>query len=109
VVFTDFKLFNQSQYVVEDKKGVLTKSISETSEIKLNYNQNNISFEFSSLSMLRLVKININKLEGFDKEWIYTSANRRFITYKICIRNLYIVIMGLITDGIWNNNPTSLK
>lgn len=111
VVITDFKLFNQSQFVSEDGKSILSKSITETSEIILKYNQNNISFEFSALSYSAPEKNQYKYiLEGFDKEWTSTDSHRRYVSYTNMNPGEYnFNVMGSNNDGIWNIIPTSIK
>ena len=54
----------------------------ETKEIKLSYRQNDFSFSFTALSYIHPEKNQYAyKLEGFDKEWIYTDATKRFANY----------------------------
>ena len=80
IVFTDFKLFNQS--VSPGKNGPLNKSLSESEEIVLAYDQDIMTFEFAALDYL-LSRNNkyAYKMEGVDRDWVFTDAARRFATY----------------------------
>ncbi|MCW9094807.1 MAG: triple tyrosine motif-containing protein, partial [Ignavibacteriaceae bacterium] len=64
------------------ERTILEKSITETKLIELNHDDNIISFELTALDFHSPSK---NKyayfLEGFDKNWFYTDANHRNITY----------------------------
>jgi signal transduction histidine kinase/ligand-binding sensor domain-containing protein len=110
-VITDFKVFNQSQYVSDQKNSILQKNISETSEVILQYNQNNISFEFSALSYESSEKNKYKyKLEGFDEQWTSTGADRRYASYtNLNPGTYYFSVTAANNDGFWNNNPTSIK
>ena len=49
-------------------------------------------------------------LEGFDKNWIYTDATRRFANYTNINPGKYIFkVKGSNQDGVWNENGVSLK
>lgn len=90
---------------------ILEKSISETNQIDLNHDENIISFEIAALDFHSPEK---NKyaytLEAFDKNWIYTDASRREITYTNLDHGEYTLkIKGSNNDGVWNEAITSLK
>ena len=114
VVITDFQIFNNSVPVGLDtntNRSILTKSITETNEIELTYKDYIISFEFAALDFHTPEK---NKyayiLEGFDKEWNYTDANKRFATYTNLDPGEYTFkVKGANNDGVWNEAETSLK
>ena len=67
----DFQLFNQP--VNLKSKSPLKQSIIHTKEIILNYNQNDFSFEFTSLDY-NAPELNqyAYMLEGFDDDWIFS-------------------------------------
>ncbi len=114
VVITDFRLFNRSVPVGLDtitNRIILSKSITETNEIELTYKDYIISFEFAALDFHTPDK---NKyayiMEGFDKGWTYTDANRRFATYTNLDPGEYTFkVKGSNNDGIWNEAGTSIK
>lgn len=111
VVITDFKLFNKSQNVSKEKGSKLNKTISETSEIILKYNENIIAFEFSALSYFSSEK-NMYRymMEGFDEKWTTTDAKRRYVTYtNLNPGTYYFRVMGSNNDEVWNEIPTSIK
>ena len=89
---------------------ILEKSISETKQIELNYDENIISFEILALDFKNPRG---NKyafiLEGFDKEWTYKDASQRYITYTNLNPGKYVFrIRGSNSDGVWNEVGTSL-
>ncbi|MBN2519065.1 MAG: response regulator [Bacteroidales bacterium] len=113
VTITDFKIFNQSikPNIPYKNKIILNKDISFINEIKLSYKENNISFEFSALYYSSPEKIMYAyKLDGFEKNWVYVSSKRRFASYTNLDGGTYnFLVKATNNDGIWNNNPTSLK
>ena len=114
IVITDFQLLHKSVPVGFDKSNnrtILEKSITETKEIELNYEDNVITFEFAALDFHCPEK---NKyaymMEGFNKDWIYTDASRRYATYTNLDPGEYTFrVKGSNNDGIWNEEGTSLK
>lgn len=108
VVITDFRLSNQSVEVDTAKNAILTKNISYTHEIRLKYNQNDLSFTFAALdyndpSRNRYTYI----MEGYQDEWIETDANNRIATYTNLSPGEYTFrVKGSNNDGIWNEEGT---
>ncbi|HHE64400.1 MAG TPA: hypothetical protein ENL09_00065, partial [Bacteroidetes bacterium] len=49
------------------------------------------------------------KLEGVDKDWIY-SGNRRFASYTGLLPGNYVFrVKGSNNDGYWNETGASIK
>jgi len=114
VVITDFQLFNNSVPVgldISTERSILQKAITKTKEIELTYKDYIISFEFAALDFHIPEK---NKyaytLEGFDKSWNYTDANRRFATYTNLDPGEYTFrVKGSNNDNVWNEEGASIK
>ena len=102
IVLTDFKKFNESVK--------LKTAIAETKEIKLSYKDNFFGFEFAALDYTNPKKNQYAyKLEGFDKDWIYTGT-RRYASYTNLDGGTYIFrVKGSNNDGVWNEQGTSIK
>jgi len=110
VYITDFKIFNQSVQISEDKKAILKKSISETKEIKLPYKYNIITFEFAALNYTNSYRNKYRyKLEGFEKEWTETS-DKRSVTYTNLNPGRYVFkVIACNDNGYWNNTGASIN
>ncbi|MEO5562483.1 MAG: two-component regulator propeller domain-containing protein, partial [Chitinophagaceae bacterium] len=108
VVITDFKLFNKS-VTVATENSPLQKSILETKEITLPYDQSIITFEFAALGFTASEKNQYAyMLEGFDKDWNYAGNNRR-ATYTNLNPGKYVFrVKASNNDGLWNENGTSV-
>ncbi|MGE5497006.1 MAG: triple tyrosine motif-containing protein, partial [Syntrophothermus sp.] len=108
IVFTNFLIFNKSVKTGEDSP--LKKSITETDEIRLNYNQSVFSFEFAALHYSNPSENQYAyKLEGFDKNWNY-SKNRRFASYTNLDPGTYTFrVIGSNNDGVWNKTGASVR
>jgi PAS domain S-box-containing protein len=101
IKITDIKLFNQS----------IQNQLKNKNVLELNYQQNMISFEFSALHYsFPMENLYEYKLEGFDKEWITTSADRRYATYTNLDPGSYrFLVRAANCDGLWNENPNEIK
>jgi ligand-binding sensor domain-containing protein/HPt (histidine-containing phosphotransfer) domain-containing protein len=102
VVISNFKKF--------DKEITLHHSFPEIDKIELSYKDDFFSFEFAALDFTNPSKNNyLYKLEGFDKEWIY-SGNRRYANYTNLDGGKYFFrVKGSNNDGIWNEKGASVK
>ncbi len=110
-VITDFKIFNKTVPVDPSGKGVLSKTITETNEIRLHFKQNVLSFEFAAINYASPEKnLYAYKMEGFDNDWTYTDASRRYVTYTNLNPGKYIFqLKASNNDGIWNKEVASVR
>jgi signal transduction histidine kinase/ligand-binding sensor domain-containing protein/CheY-like chemotaxis protein len=110
---TDLKIFNTSVNIGQwnNKRVILNKLISETSEIRLTYKENVFSLEFSALDYFLSEKIQYQyKMVDVDQDWVTVPSSRRFVTYTNLKGGVYtFLIKASNSDGIWNNEPTRLK
>jgi ligand-binding sensor domain-containing protein/two-component sensor histidine kinase len=99
IVITRFKVFDQT---IEGKN--------EATNIVLNHDQNFFSFEFTALNFDNALKNEYAyKLEGVDKDWIY-SGNRRFANYTNIDPGSYVFrVKGSNNSGLWNEAGTSVR
>jgi ligand-binding sensor domain-containing protein/signal transduction histidine kinase len=109
VVFTQLSLFN-IPVKVNDKTGLLTKSISKTEAITLQPDQNVFSLEFACLEF-NFPKKNKYQyyLENFDKAWNDANASR-MATYTDLPPGEYILKVSVSNrSGQWNENVARIK
>ncbi len=113
VVITDFEIFNKSVAVGQEIHGhvVLEKSISECEEIALCYKDNIISFEFAALHYVSPENnLYAYMMEGFEKTWNYTDANRRFASYTNLTPGKYVFrVRASNCDGVWNEKGKAIR
>ncbi len=110
VYITDFKLFNKSvPFGIPESP--LQNHISETKEITLSWQQSVFSFEFIAINYTNSEKnLYAYKMDGFDKDWIYTDANKRHATYTNLNAGEYTFhVKASNKNGIWNNTETTIK
>ena len=101
VVLSSFKTFYKTLY-----SGLELASIDT---IQLNYQNNSIQFEFA---LLNYDKPEHNRyayrLEGFDKEWIY-SRNRRYAGYTNMAPGSYnFYVKAANNHGVWSDSTLSV-
>lgn len=108
IAITNFQLFNKDANIGQNNSP-LKESITFTKEIKLNYNQSFINFEFIALSYCIPEKNQYAyKLENFDKDWNYIGNNHK-ISYTSLPSGTYILhIKGSNNDGLWNDEGIKL-
>ncbi len=113
IYITNFRIFNNSVTIGKPFNGeiLLNKSIQATDEITLTHNENFFSFEFAALHYSNPLKNRYAyKMEGFDKQWITTNAEKRFATYTNLPGGEYTFrVKACNTDGIWNHDGASIN
>jgi len=110
VYITELDIFNHPVKANDDSK-ILSAQIEDTKEIKLSYKQNVISFTFAALNYIHPEKNKYAyKLEGFDKDWRYTDAAKRFANYTNLDASDYIFrVKASNNDGVWTEEGASVK
>ncbi|MFT3936603.1 MAG: two-component regulator propeller domain-containing protein [Chitinophagaceae bacterium] len=102
IVFTGLKLFNET-VSPGDSTGILKQSMSNLADLTLKHNQDVITIEFA---LLNFIKSNKNtyayKLDGYDKEWIYTSTPQASYT-NLPSGNFTLFVKGANNDGVWSD------
>lgn len=107
IVISDFKLSNRSVAIGEQRNGkvILTKSISETRELKLSHKEKVVSFEFTGLHFGEPEKIQYAyQLVGFDPDWVYTDASQRTAHYtNLPYKEFVFMVKAANGDGAWSD------
>jgi signal transduction histidine kinase/ligand-binding sensor domain-containing protein/DNA-binding response OmpR family regulator len=114
VLITDFQLLHKPVSIGYDArlgKSILSKSIIETEMMELDHNENIISFELTAIDFHSSEKIHYAYyLEGYEKDWNYADAKKRFITYTNLNPGEYTLrVKASNKDGVWNEEGTFLK
>ena len=112
VVLTGIQLFNQEIHVGDTIRGqvILPYSINHRRMVTLDYDQNNITFEFAALHYASPSHNTFRyKLEGFDEEWNFTDASKAYGVYTNLPHGTYkLIVYGANSDAIWNSVPAEL-
>lgn len=98
-VINDFLLFNKPA------NRFLQKTNTPIEKVELNYNQNIFSFEFAGLHYAAPKRNQYQyKLEGFDANWLHTSAKRRVATYTNLDPGVYhFKVKSSNHHGVWGD------
>ncbi|MFH0842155.1 MAG: two-component regulator propeller domain-containing protein [Bacteroidota bacterium] len=110
VYITDLQIFNKP-VVYGALEGQFPEHISEAKEIKLNWHQSVFSFSFTAINYTFPEKNQYAYImEGFEEDWNYTNASRRYVTYTNLDPGEYTFkVKASNNDGIWNEKGVSLK
>ncbi len=101
---------NNNLITPDDGTKVLQQRLDSQEEIILNYDQSNISIEYSALSYVFSERNQYAyKLEGFDKEWNNVGSRRMAYYTNIPPGEYRFVVRGSNNDGVWNDEGTSIK
>jgi signal transduction histidine kinase/ligand-binding sensor domain-containing protein len=109
VVLTEFELFNKP-VEVRGRDSPLQQAIHVASSLALRYDQSVFSFQFAALNYDSPQKNKYAyKLEGFDRDWQFTDATRRFATYTNLDHGDYTFrVKASNNDGVWNEQGVAL-
>ncbi len=107
-VITGFQIFNEAIEVA--KPQLLNGPIESTSAITLGAADSVFSLEFSALHYAAPQRNRFAyKLEGFDQDWVSTTANKRFATYTNLDPGRYVFkVRAANKDGVWSDSAATL-
>jgi signal transduction histidine kinase/ligand-binding sensor domain-containing protein len=110
VYISDFQIFNKPVKFGSPEDAFSTH-ISETREIKLTWKQSVFSFSFNAVNYTFPEKnLYAYIMDGFETDWNYTDASRRYVTYTNLDQGEYTFkVRASNNDGIWNEQEVSLK
>jgi signal transduction histidine kinase/ligand-binding sensor domain-containing protein/DNA-binding response OmpR family regulator len=113
VIISDLRLLNKSVAVAQKINGdvILEQTIQNTSEIKLNHNNNQFTLEFSALHFSNSNDNHYTyKMTGFDENWTQTTADNRSATYTNLNSGTYTFeVRACNNSGVWSTKTTKLK
>lgn len=109
VYITDFQIFNKPVEYGADSQ--FKTHISEAKEITLNWKQSVFSFSFAAINYNHPQKNQYKYImQGFENEWNYADATRRYVTYTNLDPGTYTFkVIASNNDGVWNNKGVSLR
>ncbi len=102
VVLTEFRLF--------DKKMQFDRDVSKMRTITLDYDQNDVSFEFAALNF---TNSDANEyaymLEGYNEDWVYSGARRTAVYTNLDPGEYVFRAKGSNNDGVWNETGLAIE
>ncbi|ANI88587.1 hypothetical protein A9P82_04350 [Arachidicoccus ginsenosidimutans] len=101
IVFTEFKLLDSIINVGNNKDDILQNNILNTQTLHLNHDQNVFTISYALLNFIRPGKNHYAyKLDGFNQNWIQTSATSATFT-NVPPGKYTFEVKGANNDGIW--------
>ena len=109
VILTDLKVKNKSISVNDGDEPILSKSISHTKDISLNYDMANFAISFAIPNFINASNNSYAyRMVGLNNEWTTTNKTEAF--YTIQNPGTYIFeVKGANNDGVWNETSTQLE
>ncbi|MBE7174486.1 MAG: response regulator, partial [Williamsia sp.] len=100
---------NNKEVMIDSLHSPLQQSILYTQNIKLPYNESNVTFSVSALSYtMPALNAYAYKMEGLDKEWTIIKSNRNIYYTKLPPGSYTFMVKGSNGNGVWNDKITSL-
>lgn len=113
VVITDIKIFNKPLQTLDKKlrSKISGNAPGYTKKISLPYNYNSFGIEFAALDYSSSMQSKYAYLlDGFDEEWQFVDASRRFASYNNLKPGTYnFHIKASVGNGVWNENEPALQ
>jgi len=101
VVITDLRVFNQAAPEVK-------KMLFDGSRISLAHDRNVVTIDYAALSFHNPAQVKYAyKMEGIDKDWIYTSNNS--ISYHLGSGNYVFRVKAMNAEGVWNEKGSHME
>ena len=107
VALSDLKLFNKSVTVGPDSP--LQHALSETENITLKHNQNEITFDYVALHFANSNRNQYQyQLEGYDLDWVDAGTDRSATYTNLSPGEYTFKVKAANSDGIWNEQGSSI-
>lgn len=108
IVISEFQIFNK-EVVPSDSSKILNQPIDKAHNITLAYDQNFISFHFTTLNYWNKQHTEYGYfLENFDKEWNMIK-NQNVANLTNIPPGEYKLLINYKKDGVWNPEPRVLN
>ena len=109
VYVTEFQISNR-KVGVGTEGTPLTKDISYTDEIRLDYDQSTFSFLFSALNFVVPENNRYSyRLEGLEDDWIAAGADRRASYTNLQPGNYTFRVKASNNDYVWTKQPRTIR
>ncbi|MFL9843569.1 hybrid sensor histidine kinase/response regulator [Flavobacterium rhizosphaerae] len=111
VLFTGLSLGNKKILIdsVYGGRKLLEKPLWQTPSITLKHNDKLLSVEFTTGDLINADKVKYAyKLKGFNNQWVILTANNVMFS-SLAPGNYVLEVKASNSDGIWNNNSSSLE
>ena len=113
IVLTDFKVFDISVAagILPNGRHIFEGDISEVQNIHLSYLDNAFSIAYSALDYTEPSRNQYAfKMEGFDKDWRFSNAEQRLVTYTNLDAGTYTFrVRGTNSSSEWSDKEATVK
>lgn len=112
VLITGLQIFNQPQEEGKTAAGFTMRGqIQDNQAITLAHTHSVFSLEFAALHFADPQSNQFAyQLQGFDQDWVYTDASRRFATYTNLDAGEYLFrVKAANKEGVWNETGAQLR
>jgi signal transduction histidine kinase/ligand-binding sensor domain-containing protein/DNA-binding NarL/FixJ family response regulator len=109
LAFTEFQVHN---VIINpgDNTGLISRNINSTENIRLNYNQNFITFHFTTLDYWNKQRCKYAYyLENYDKEWIYINKQSFVNLVNVPPGRYKLHIKYTNENGSWNSETRTVS
>jgi serine phosphatase RsbU (regulator of sigma subunit)/ligand-binding sensor domain-containing protein len=108
LLITQFKLFNE--IVKHGENSLLKKPINETENIQLNYDENDISFNFSAIHFANPKKNQYAyRLKNYQDDWRFVGTQRSAIYPNLPPGNYIFQVKASNNNDVWNEEGKSIE
>lgn len=108
LLITQFKLFNE--IVKHGENSLLKKPINETENIQLNYDENDISFNFSAIHFANPKKNQYAyRLKNYQDDWRFVGTQRSAIYPNLPPGNYIFQVNASNNNDVWNKEGKSIE
>ena len=109
-VFKSMNLNGEKLHVGDSENLILKKSLQQTNQIELDYDQNSFSFEFSSSPIIFSGLTSYQYiLEGYQQDWESTFSKENRASFTQVPPGEYLLqVRSTNEDGIWGTNERRL-
>lgn len=112
MVFTSLSVMNQEIHAgsILNNNTIITQNINFCEHISLTYREKTFTIGFSALNYTLPQKCRYAyQLEGYDDDWIYVDAGKRWASYSNLAPGTYrFKVKASNNDGLWGNNERTI-
>lgn len=109
VLLTGFYLFN-NEVAINVKDSPLSKSITNSTKIKLKYDQSTFTLNFAALSYIAPEHNNFAyMLQGYENDWIHLEKDHSVTYSNLPFGSYWFKLKASNSNGIWNDKEYKVE
>lgn len=108
VVLTELRLFDQP--LDPGPQSPLLSNLPQTRQISFPWNQNHLTFKFSSLDFSRPERnLYRYQMENHDQQWSQPSSNRQAVYTRLSPGHYRFRVQATNGEGVWSENEAQIE